>query len=399
MRRLLLVVLLPALGLSACTGGAGTPASALPTLVLEGATSQPSVDRSGTTASGTVVPAQEAGLSFLGTGLVTKVNVQLGDTVTAGEVLIELDDAAAQRDLARAETELADLTSPSAVARARQAVAAAEADLEKARNKLEYFVTPGVLYWEERQSEAQTALAAAKAEGGPSPTEDQKKKIAEAEKSLARAEANLAYATKQYREVYLPEKFTRINSQTGASYVAEPRIDTEAARADYALAGATLDEVRAFLAALTGEATSSDVFGSSLALLELARRNVAAARTALEATRLEAPFAGTIALVSAVPGENAVPGTIMVIVSDISRLRVETTDLSELDVTKVSVGQGVRVYIEALGQEVDGRVAAIAPGATTLGGDVVYKTVIDLDTQPQGMRAGMSAQVTFQGGD
>ncbi len=399
MKHSTIVFSLCALVLAACSGGAGASNQPLPTVVLGGATAPPEVDRTGVTASGFVVAAQEARLSFLGTGLVTKVNVQLGGTVQVGEVLIELDDAAAQRDLARAESDLADLTSPAAVARARQAVAAAEADLEKARNKLEYYVTPGVLYWEERQSEAQTALATAKADGGPSPTEDQKKKIAEAEKSLARAEANLAYATKQYREVYLPEKFTRINSQTGASYVAEPRIDTEAARADYTLAGATLDEARAFLAALTGEATSSDVFGSSLALLELARRNVAAARAALEATRLAAPFAGTIALVSAVPGENAVPGAVVVIVSDLSRLHVETTDLSERDVTKVSVGQTVRVYIEALGQEVDGRVAAIAPGATTLGGDVVYKTVIDLDTQPQGMRAGMSAQVTFQGGN
>ncbi len=393
-----MVLLLPAVVLTACSGGAGASSQPLPTVVLGGATAPPAVDRAGVTASGIVVAAQEARLSFLGTGLVTKVNVELGGTVQAGEVLIELDDAAAQRDLARAESDLADLTSPAAAARARQAVAAAEADLEKARNKLEYYVTPGVLYWEERQSEAQTALAAAKADSGPSPTEDQKKKIAEAEKLLARAEANLAYATKQYREVYLPEKFTRINSQTGASYVAEPRIDTEAARADYELAGATLNEARAFLAALTGEATPPEVFGSSIALLELARRNVASARSALEATRLAAPFAGTIALVSAVPGENAVPGTIMVVVSDLSRLRVETTDLSELDVTKVSVGQGVRVYIEALGQELDGRVAAIAPGATTLGGDVVYKTVIDLDTQPQGMRAGMSAEVTFEGG-
>ncbi|MCX6025086.1 MAG: efflux RND transporter periplasmic adaptor subunit [Chloroflexi bacterium] len=398
MRRLLLLSLLIGLGLSACTGGAGTPASALPTLVLAGATAQPSVDRSGTTASGTVVPAQEARLSFLGTGLVSKVSVRLGDVVQGGDVLIELDDAAAQRDLARAESELADLTSPAALARARQAVARAEADLEKTRNKLEYYVTPGVLYWEEHQAEAQATLAAAKTEGGSSPSEEQQKKISDAEKSLARAVANLAYAQKQYREVYLPEKFTRVNSQTGESYVAEPRIDTEAARADYELAGATLSEARAHVQALSGEATPSDAFGSSLALLELARRNVAAARTALEATRLEAPFAGTIALVSAVPGENAVPGAIIVIVSDLSRLHVETTDLSERDVTKVSVGQAVRVYIEALGEEVSGRVSAIAPGATALGGDVVYKTVIDLDEQPQGMRAGMSAEVTFQGG-
>ena len=392
------LLLLVTLSLAACTGGAGAPGDALPTVVLEGRTPQPSADRSGTTASGTAVPAQEARLSFLGTGLVTQVNVQLGDIVQTGEVLIGLDDAAAQSDLARAVSELTDLTSPAAIARARQGIAAAEDALATSRTKLEYYVTPGVLYWEERLADSEQALAAAKAGAGSSPSDEQAKIIAEAEKAVTRAQANLQYAQKQLREVYLPEKFTRVNSATGEEYVAEPRIDTEAARADYALAAATLEEAQAYLAVLNGEAPASEAANSKVAHLEWARRNEAVARAALEATRLTAPFAGTIAFVSAVPGENVAPGAIVVIVSDLTRLHVETTDLSELDVTKVKVGQVVRVYFEALGEEVDGRVAAIAPGATTLGGDVVYKTVIDLDTQPQGLRAGMSAEVVFESG-
>jgi multidrug resistance efflux pump len=195
--------------------------------------------------------------------------------------------------------------------------------------------------------------------------------------------------------VYLPERFTRINSVTGESYVAEPRVDTEAARADYALAVAALDEARSYLAVLTGGTPADEAANSKVSHLEYARRSVEAARAALTATRLSAPFGGTIGLVSAVPGENAVPGAVAVSVIDLNRLHVETTDLSERDVTQIQVGQAVRVYIEALGEEVDGHVSAIAPGATTLGGDVVYKTVIELSSQPAGLRPGMSAEVTF----
>jgi hypothetical protein len=38
-------------------------------------------------------------------------------------------------------------------------------------------------------------------------------------------------------------------------------------------------------------------------------------------------------------------------------------------------------------------VASIAPEATTVGGDVVYKVTIELDQQPPGLRWGMSVEV------
>jgi multidrug efflux pump subunit AcrA (membrane-fusion protein) len=397
MRHSTIVLFLTAMVLAACSGDAGTSGQPLPTVVLSSGTTQLAVERAGVAASGIVVAAQEAHLSFSGTGTVEAVRVRLGDKVEAGAVLIELDDAAAQRDLARAVSELTDLTSPAGIARAQQDVAAADEVLQTSRTKLEYYITPAVLYWEERLADSESALATAKATAGSTPTDEQQKAVSDAEKAVARAQANLTYAEKQLREVYLPEKFTRVNSVTGEEYVAEPRIDTEAARADYALAAATLDEAQAYLAVLSGEVPASEAANSRVAHLEWARRSEAVARAALEGTRLTAPFAGTIAFVSTAPGENAVPGAIVVIVSDLSRLHVETTDLSELDVTKVKVGQAVRVYFEALDKEADGRVAAIAPGATMLGGDVVYKAVIDLDAQPAGLRPGMSAEVSFEG--
>ena len=97
------------------------------------------------------------------------------------------------------------------------------------------------------------------------------------------------------------------------------------------------------------------------------------------------------------PGEYATPGQVVVVVSDIDHLRVETTDLSERDVAAIEIGQTATVFIEALGEEAAGTVVAISPVADLLGGDVVYQTTIELQSLPAALRSGMSADVRFEG--
>jgi hypothetical protein len=57
------------------------------------------------------------------------------------------------------------------------------------------------------------------------------------------------------------------------------------------------------------------------------------------------------------------------------------------------VGQQATVYVEALGEDVEGRVVRIAPRADKIGGDVVYPVVIELNEQPAALRWGMSVEV------
>jgi multidrug resistance efflux pump len=110
---------------------------------------------------------------------------------------------------------------------------------------------------------------------------------------------------------------------------------------------------------------------------------------------MKAPFAGTITQVNFQSGEWVIPGQAILALADLAHPRIETTDLSEKDIPQVEVGQLVTILIDALNQEVSGRVAEIAPLAETLGGDVVYKTTIDLDSLPPGLREGMSVEVQF----
>jgi hypothetical protein len=82
--------------------------------------------------------------------------------------------------------------------------------------------------------------------------------------------------------------------------------------------------------------------------------------------------------------------------AELDHLQVKTTDLSERDVTQVSMGQQATVYVEALGVEIGGQVVDIAPQANTVGGDVVYTVTIELDEQPPGLRWGMSVEVEIK---
>ena len=114
---------------------------------------------------------------------------------------------------------------------------------------------------------------------------------------------------------------------------------------------------------------------------------------------LTAPFDGTIVSVDVAPAETVVPGATVIVLGDLSGYVIETTDLSERDVTHVQVGQPASVYIEALGSEFSGQVSDIALTSSTLGGDVVYKVTIELDEQPDGLLWGMSADVTIDAAD
>src|SRR5512133_119666 len=93
MKKIYIVMIFMALFLSACTGTSQqTP---IPTVSLDNNNSsssgtQPS-DANSVSASATIVPLKKADLSFANVGRVKAVNVKVGDQVTAGKVLIELD--------------------------------------------------------------------------------------------------------------------------------------------------------------------------------------------------------------------------------------------------------------------------------------------------------------------
>ena len=130
--------------------------------------------------------------------------------------------------------------------------------------------------------------------------------------------------------------------------------------------------------------------------LEVTRRTLDTANAELSQTELFAPFAATVTSVEAKAGEYVRTGQVVIVLARLSNLEIETTDLSELNVAAVKLGQPATVYVEALDKEFPGEVTAISPISNTIGGDVVYTVTISLNEQPADLLWGMSAEVEIQ---
>lgn len=173
---------------------------------------------------------------------------------------------------------------------------------------------------------------------------------------------------------------------------------------DTSLLEARVREAEANLAAAEIQVKYLKRVGTDERFLESAEADVERAQALLDSAKamlesqaaLAAPFDGTVVTVDVAPGETLVPGQVAILLGDLSKYQIETTDLSERDVTRIKIGQSVKVFIEALNQDFTGKVAEVALVSSTLGGDVVYTVTVELDEQPQGLLWGMSAEVEIQ---
>jgi multidrug efflux pump subunit AcrA (membrane-fusion protein) len=385
MRRTLL--LLPWLLLAAGCGSIGGAPTPLPTVVLDvgGSLATPGPTFGGATASGVVGSAHEANLAFDQGGLVQAVHVALGDSVGTGDVLVELDSTSAQLELDRAQRVLREMTSPAAIAAADQAVASAKEAQDKAQKKVVSLSYPRATDAFIDNLSAQITLA--------------RKELADASrefnhyKDLPSNDTDRARAELRYTNAQI-----NLNKLTGNYnwYTGQPsEIDVALTQANLDAAVAAVQEAGWYAAALRGEPIPAEASGAKLVELQGAKDAVVAAEARLEATRIVSPVDGVIGSVDIHLGEYTTPGQTVVLVTDLSHLQVETTDLSELDLPKVAVGQAVMVDVEAIGAQAPGHVIAIAPTSQTLGGDVVYQVIVALDEIPAGLRPGMSVTVAF----
>lgn len=119
------------------------------------------------------------------------------------------------------------------------------------------------------------------------------------------------------------------------------------------------------------------------------------AQSTLAQTTLISPYDGVVASVDIAQGEFIQQGQDVITLATLDNLRLETTDLSERDIMKINVGDPANIYLDALDQNVNGKVVGISPIADRAGGDVVFKVTIELEFQPEDLLWGMTAEVTI----
>jgi multidrug efflux pump subunit AcrA (membrane-fusion protein) len=134
--------------------------------------------------------------------------------------------------------------------------------------------------------------------------------------------------------------------------------------------------------------------------IDNALAQVAAAEAALNDLdpdlELLAPFDGTVVELFVNEAEWVSPGQPILVLADLNQLRVETTDLSEIDVAQIAVGDTAAVTFDALANVVtNATIVRISDRAAT-GSGVNYRVILELDELPPGLRWGMTAFVDIE---
>ena len=168
------------------------------------------------------------------------------------------------------------------------------------------------------------------------------------------------------------------------------------ARIAEAEAGVITAETQVRYLKRVGVGTAYEQIDAAQADVDRALAAVDQLKAQFEQATLTTPISGTVIKVDVAPGETVNPGQVIIVIADLSHMRVETTDLSERDIPAVQIGQSASVFIDALNESFEGNVVDIDRQSETVGGDVTYRVTIELDQQPAGLRWGMSAEVEIQ---
>ena len=359
-------------------------------------------------ASGEVVPATWASLSFPIGGQVVELAVSEGMTVTDGTVLARLDAAeledavtTAEAAVAVARADLARLKAaarPPEIAQAEAAVQSAEAVRDGAQAQVQQAQAELDKLLAGARSEDMEAAAAAvlKAESVLRQAQTEYDKVAwaaevgETPQALALEAATLDYTVAKANYEGLVRGARPEEVQAAQAAVA-------AARAGLAKAEAEVDAAQAAIDLLRDGATLEEIAVAEAAVVA-AEANLAAAETALGRAVLIAPFDGTVGEVPVRLGEQVVTALPRPVVTlgDLETLQVETTDLRETDVARIDVGQSVDITFDAFPDVLlKGHIVSISPKSTSEKGGVNYTTIIEFDEFDDRLRWGMTAYVNI----
>lgn len=316
------------------------------------------------------------------------------DAATAG-----LDQAqgvleVAEADLARARAELARVqagTRPEELAMYQGLLAQAEAELRIPSNAYDDLLSNDIGGVAEEQARfrvqaAQGARDAAQAQLTLAQAGPMSSDVAAAIAAVQAAEAQvtIAEAGVSAAETALAQAEARLSDVAVAEaqlQIAAGQLEQAEAQRDQLISGATAEEI--------------DMLQAQVDQAEAAR---AQATAALARARILAPYAGTVGTTHLRIGELLTAGTPVMVFGDLSELRVETTDLNEVDAAQVEVGSSVSLSFDVLpGETIDGTIESISPMALqSQGGGTNFRALITMEEPSELLRWGMTAGVDVE---
>ncbi len=163
-----------------------------------------------------------------------------------------------------------------------------------------------------------------------------------------------------------------------------------ASQNDLTKAWSSVLQAKANLAALEGGVSEAQrrVFDLQLRQAQL---SVERAERNLAAARLVSPCDCVVQAVSLSVGADAANGSVTLL--DLSRVKFQTTNLTERDVVKLRAGQQAAIRLKAYDQSFSGRVVAVLPLSSGVQGTAaLYTALIELDAVDAILRPGMTGQ-------
>lgn len=336
-------------------------------------------------ATGTVNANQSADLIWQTNGRVQSVDVKLNEKVTEGQVLAVLDPTSVSQSINSARSELVAarraledvLQSNTTAAEAYLTVLKTEDQFEAARDDRDYWNyknAPWDVVYQNRttfiQAESDLQKAQRQVEDlADLPVEDETRLAAE--EALRQAQLNRDKALRALNNV-----LGKIYDQT----VAEDFANYDIAKAKMEDAHRTWDRLKD---------------GPNQDDIEAAQARVDAAESTVAMAIIKAPFAGTVTIVNAKPGDEIQAGLSSFRVDDLSKLTIKV-EIPEVDINSVKVGQPATLTFDAiLGKEYNGIVTEVQPVGTITQGVVNFIVTIELKDGNGQVKPGMTAAVNI----
>jgi multidrug resistance efflux pump len=312
---------------------------------------------------GRLEPIRFAALAPGVDGPVSAVLAKEGDAVQSGQVIARFDSADAH-------------TLEAARATASVELGAAFQAARDAQNELDAYPIPRIFVGMMPQQAAHAwleELDAAWAQFGP--YKDSSRKALKPNRIFPDLPRRIWFDTNEYSR--LPKEYKKrldiawVNYRKAVDWLALYSA-LESAKARITQAQKRYDSLQ--------DASSSDVSAGQ--------------RAALASAEMRAPFSGTITNLGLKAGERVSAGEPLVTICDLAKWVVKTTNLTEIDVTKIREGQVVKVRLDAVpGTAFEGRVQSIGLNYVERQGDVVYTATILLSDRSPAMRWGMTARI------
>lgn len=341
--------------------------------------------------SGSLVPGAETEVTFASGGEVVEILVDVGDEVSAGDMLARVDDADAQKtvvsaqaqllkaqlDVASRETELLMLQEGASNAD----LLAAEAALAAAQETLTNLVNgPDESEIEKLQlslAQAKNSLWSSQLNRDATCGEPDLNRCDTAQISVLNAEISVRKAEMELEALLEPA--TEVELADARAKVAQAQEALEAleslpAEEDISTAEAQLEQARLVLAQ--------------------AKLDLEAAQEALEQTALAAPMGGTVMAVNAQAGDKVSTNAIITI-ADLENPQVQFW-VEESDLNSVAPGNAVNVVFEALPDYTfTGHILSVDPALVTVSNTPAVQAwaSVDLSANPVTLLSGMNAEV------